>query len=100
MLLDFESTRLAHDDVHSQAFWSLVLFQTDSPDRLTVEEDAIKVMEQRGAVRHEFVTYKQIQSVGPHLVVDGQVIPVFRLYDDTARAFVASFRPADWTSPK
>ena len=91
-LLDFEAAALTPDDVFVPDFLATVLFQTSSNEQPSVEKEASLLMQRWGTRDHHFVSPESIASLGPHLMIDGCVFPVYRLQNDTARAFVISLR--------
>lgn len=79
---------LTTDDVWSQHFAHDIVLASASLDRAAVAEEAARVKNSLG-IRNLYLA-SQVLSEVPYAIIQGQLRQVYRLYPDTADAFIAS----------
>ena len=83
------------DDVFREEFLSGVIFtEVDAGFEVTPEAiELLKSLETTWIEVLEYGTTKDTPAPGPYITYEGQLLEVFRLYDDTQGAFVTSVVP-------
>jgi hypothetical protein len=91
MLCSFKKEKLATDEVFLESFLSAIVFSSSRSD-LLLDSDARAVLLAWGTRWFEFAKPGSSLIFGPQLLCDGVLVPVSRLYDDTAGAFICPFK--------
>lgn len=82
------------DDIFHVDFLSGVVFICDAALHLRLQLDAVSLLRSYGNKYTRVLAVEDRIRVpaGPHIVSGGVVCPVWRLYEDTAGAFITSVR--------
>lgn len=86
------------DDVWSPDFLSSTVLQSASADsEKSLDQDIIRLLEERGTqhIYYHKATETAELPQGPYFLRNGSLLESYRLYADTAGAFVVATVPAD-----
>ena len=81
---------LASDDVFRLNFFQAVVFLSPRPDEVNIHEDAKELLLGYSTVYYEFYPSSVGIEQGVFLLSEGTLASVYRLYNDTHRAFLHS----------